>query len=106
MRVRTGADGSGRAGKDAVIRMAYVLRGRGMSWALALWSAYVATWMVLTESGPARGVAWWLAGVVCAALLRPTYRLAFSGTPSPPTVLPGDVDVVPVRATGHEPAGL
>ncbi|WP_329642807.1 hypothetical protein [Gaiella sp.] len=86
--------------------MANVLRGRGMSLALALWSAYVATWMVLTESGPGRGVAWWLAGVVCAALLLPTYRLASSGTPAPSPALPGDVEVVPVRAAGHEPAGL
>ena len=34
-----------------------------MTWALVLWSAYLATWMVLTRSGPMIVALWWLAGV-------------------------------------------
>ncbi len=42
--------------------MTSFLHWRKMTWALVLWSAYLATWMVLTRSGPVIVVLWWLAG--------------------------------------------
>ena len=32
-------------------------------WLFALWSAYIATWAVVTASSPLVGAAWWLAGI-------------------------------------------
>ena len=43
--------------------MTNFLHWRKMTWAIVLWSAYLATWMVLTRSGPVIVVLWWLAGV-------------------------------------------
>lgn len=43
--------------------MTGLLHGRKMTLALMLWSAYLATWMVLTRSGPVIVALWWLAGV-------------------------------------------
>ena len=34
-----------------------------MTWALALWSAYIATWTALSGAGPATVALWWLAGI-------------------------------------------
>ncbi len=44
--------------------MTNVLHRRKMAWAFALWSGYVATWAVITGSGPAIVTFWWLAGVI------------------------------------------
>jgi hypothetical protein len=35
-----------------------------MTWVLVLWSAYVATWTVITPAGPALAAAWWSAGLI------------------------------------------
>ena len=43
--------------------MTGLLHWRRTTWVLVLWSAYLATWMVLTRSGPVIVVVWWLAGV-------------------------------------------
>jgi hypothetical protein len=43
--------------------MTGLLHWRKMTLALVLWSAYLATWMVLTRSGPVIVALWWLAGV-------------------------------------------
>lgn len=43
--------------------MTSLLHWRRTTWVLVLWSAYLATWMVLTRSGPVIVVLWWLAGV-------------------------------------------
>jgi hypothetical protein len=37
---------------------------RKMTWALVLWSGYVATWAVITGPGPAIVTLWWLVGVI------------------------------------------
>ena len=37
---------------------------RKMTWALVLWSGYVATWAVITHSGPTIVTLWWLAGMI------------------------------------------
>ncbi len=44
--------------------MSRFLHWRKMTWALVLWSGYIATWMVVTASGPAIVTMWWLVGVV------------------------------------------
>lgn len=84
--------------------MANVLRGRGMSWALALWSVYIVTWTVVTEPGRVQAAGWWLAGVACVALLRPTRPLAASDTELPSTALQADVELVPARQGGRDAA--
>lgn len=45
------------------------LHWRMTTWALLLWSGYTATWAVLTGSGPAILVVWWLVGLVVFLLL-------------------------------------
>ena len=40
-----------------------LLHWRRMTWALVLWSAYLATWLVLTRPGPVNVALWWLAGI-------------------------------------------
>lgn len=72
--------------------MANFLNGRGMTWVLLLWSGYIATWMLITGSGPTLAAGWWLAGIVGVALLAPAYRSARAGSPSPPPTSPGDAD--------------
>jgi hypothetical protein len=49
--------------------MTKVLHRRKMTWALALWSAYIATWTTLTGAGPAMVALWWLAGTACLGAL-------------------------------------
>ena len=44
--------------------MTNFLHWRKMTWALVLWSGYVATWAVITGSGPAIVTLWWLAGLI------------------------------------------
>ena len=44
--------------------MTKFLHWRTMTWAVVLWSGYVATWTVITGSGPAILTVWWLAGLV------------------------------------------
>ncbi len=43
---------------------------RKATWALVLWSGYIATWAVITGPGPAIVTVWWLAGLVAFGLLR------------------------------------
>jgi hypothetical protein len=43
--------------------MTKFLHWRKMTWALVLWSGYVATWTVITGSGPAIVTLWWLVGM-------------------------------------------
>lgn len=44
--------------------MTNFLHWRKGTWALVLWSGYVAAWMVIVEPGAAMAVAWWLAGMI------------------------------------------
>jgi hypothetical protein len=44
--------------------MTNFVRWRKMTWALVLWSGYVATWAVITSPGPAIVSLWWLVGVI------------------------------------------
>lgn len=42
---------------------------RTLTWAIVLWSGYVGTWAVITDSGRANVTLWWLAGTIfCGAL--------------------------------------
>lgn len=45
------------------------LHWRKLTCALALWSGYVATWAVLTGSGPAIVTLWWLVGMIALGSL-------------------------------------
>ena len=49
--------------------MTNFLHWHTMTWVLVLWSGYIATWMVLSGSGPAIVALWWLAGVIVFDLL-------------------------------------
>jgi hypothetical protein len=40
------------------------LHSRKTTWALGLWSGYIATWAVITGPGPAMVTLWWLVGIV------------------------------------------
>jgi hypothetical protein len=44
--------------------MTNFLHWRKMTWALVLWSGYVPTWAVVTGSGPAMVMLWWLVGMI------------------------------------------
>ena len=44
--------------------MTNFLHWRKMTWALVPWSGYVATWAVITGSGPAIVTLWWLVGMI------------------------------------------
>jgi hypothetical protein len=44
--------------------MTNFLHRRKLTLALVLWSGYVGTWAVLSDSGPAVVTFWWLAGTV------------------------------------------
>ena len=44
--------------------MTSFLHWRKMTWALVLWVGYVATWAVITGSGPAIVSLWWLVGMI------------------------------------------
>jgi len=44
--------------------MTSFIHWRKMTWALVLWSAYVPTWAVITGSGPAIIMLWWLVGMI------------------------------------------
>jgi hypothetical protein len=44
--------------------MTNFLHWRKMTWALVLWSGYVPTWAVVTGSGPAIVMLWWLVGMI------------------------------------------
>lgn len=45
--------------------MTNVLHWRKTAWAaLVLWSGYIGTWAVITDTGPAIVILWWLAGTV------------------------------------------
>jgi hypothetical protein len=45
------------------------------TWALVLWSAYIATWMVITGSRPAIVALWWLAGLgLLQLVMQPLYE--------------------------------
>ena len=49
--------------------MTNFLRWRTLTWALVLWTGYIATWTVLTGSGPTIVTLWWLVGLVVFGLL-------------------------------------
>ena len=55
--------------------MRKVMHWRKATWALVLWSGYLATWMVLTGSGPTIVVLWWLAGLgLLQLIMQPLYQ--------------------------------
>ena len=86
--------------------MANVLRGRGMSCALALWSAYIVVWTVVTEPGPVQAAGWWLAGTACAMALRPASGSSSAQCSSAPAVVPEGSGPMPDPATVPERVGL
>ena len=49
--------------------MTKFLHWRKMTWALALWSVYIATWTALSGDGPAMVALWWLAGTALLGAL-------------------------------------
>jgi hypothetical protein len=49
--------------------MTNVLHRRKLTWALVLWSGYIGTWAVITDSGPAIVTLWWLAGTIFFGVL-------------------------------------
>jgi hypothetical protein len=49
--------------------MTKFLHWRKMTWALGLWSVYIATWTALTGTGPAMVALWWLAGTALLGML-------------------------------------
>jgi hypothetical protein len=54
--------------------------GRTTTWALALWSVYIAAWAAVSGSDPALVATWWLAGVgIVQAVARGTARSAATG---------------------------
>lgn len=44
--------------------MTNFLQWRKMTWALVLWSGYVAIWTVITGARPAMVALWWFAGMI------------------------------------------
>lgn len=74
--------------------MRKVLHWRKATWALVLWSGYLATWMVLTGSGPAIVVLWWLVGVgLLQLIVQPLYQ---TGRIEPSRRYPFDPRVSPL----------
>jgi hypothetical protein len=60
--------------------MTNFLHWRKPTWALVLWSGYIATWALLTGPGPAMIAVWWLAGmIVIGSLLFATQPLFRQG---------------------------
>jgi hypothetical protein len=52
-----------------------LLAGRPAAWLFALWSGYIATWAIVSNSSPLVVAAWWLAGICLAqAIERPLSR--------------------------------
>jgi hypothetical protein len=49
--------------------MTNFLHWRKMTWALLVWSGYIATWMVISGSGVAMVVMWWVTGMIVFGLL-------------------------------------
>ena len=50
------------------------------TWALVLWSGYIATWTLVTGPGPAMVALWWVAGmIVLGSLLFATQPLFHQG---------------------------
>jgi hypothetical protein len=49
--------------------MTNFLHWRKMTWALVLWSGYIATWMLITGPGQAIVALWWLAGMIALGSL-------------------------------------
>jgi len=43
-----------------------LLAGRPTAWLFALWSGYIATWAIVSDSSPLVVGAWWLAGICLA----------------------------------------
>jgi len=56
---------------------------RKTTWALLLWSVYIATWALITGSGLAMVIVWWLVGLVVFrplwAATRPLFRQGGGG---------------------------
>ena len=49
--------------------MTKFLDRRKMTWALALWSVYIATWTALSGPGPTMVALWWLVGIALLGAL-------------------------------------
>jgi hypothetical protein len=49
--------------------MTNFLHWRKSTWAFVLWSAYIATWTLITGPGPAMVALWWLAGMIALGSL-------------------------------------
>jgi hypothetical protein len=56
----------------------HFLHWRKTTWALLVWSGYIATWAAITGPAPAAVVVWWLVGLVVfgslVAVTRPRSR--------------------------------
>ena len=59
--------------------MTNFLHWRKMTWTLVLWSGYIATWTVITGSGPAIVTLWWLVGLAVFGPLSFATRLFRQG---------------------------
>ena len=59
--------------------MTNFLHWRKTTWALVLWSGYIATWAVITGSGPSMVILWWLVGLV---IFRPLWFATQSAVPA------------------------
>jgi hypothetical protein len=83
--------------------MTSFLHWHKLTWALVLWSAYLATWMVLTRSGPVIVVLWWLAGVGLLQLIMQWGRIEPSRRHGPfdPRFGPRP-KTAPLPATNHD----
>ncbi len=95
--------------------MRKALHWRKATWALVLWSGYLATWMVLTGSGPTMVVLWWLAGLgLLQVIVQPRYQAGridpsgrhgpfdprFSPRPDPPLPLATSDELQTTADTG------
>ncbi len=72
--------------------MSKFLDWRKMTWALVVWSAYVAIWTALTGSGPALFTLWWLAGTIVVGSLWFATQLPFQQGVSSTVLLPARLD--------------
>jgi hypothetical protein len=76
--------------------MTSFLDWRKTTWALVLWSGYIALWMVISGSDLALAGVWWLAGAVVYDRLRLITRRL-----SPPRGASEPDETIPSRLRGH-----
>ena len=86
--------------------MTNVLHWRKMTWALVLWSGYVATWAVITGSGPAIVTLWWLVGTMLRRRALARHAAAVPGGARPKRASSfGPAGRTGARSTSTDPTG-